>query len=140
MTTEAPITGIVLGFLLIIDPDNEKGKYERLEFLDATAMDARMQQITQEDKELYRTDPTLSYVPTEQEPYTIYLRDDNSELDADEGFDPSGKVKVGDAGYRVTCADCSFGTWFPGPAKERFYRCSDCREQDLSAFEEELGM
>lgn len=65
MTVTALITGTVAGFVLVIDPNNEKGKYERIEYKDASEMTEKQQGISREETARYNAD-TQNYDPMEQ--------------------------------------------------------------------------
>jgi hypothetical protein len=126
-TAAAVITGTVAGFVLVIDPDNNKGLYERVEFSDATVMEAHSRQIERADN---ARNQDINHYATGQIFFTVYRRDDNGEMEPSEGADLSGKTSVGASGYKKFCRDCNTPMWFSGLPSIGSYRCSDCIESD----------
>lgn len=130
MTTIGVITGTVAGFVLILDPDNSDGRYERLEFSDAIAMAAHADQIDRDDVARFKENPNPRFIGTAHQYYTVYQRTDNGEMEPSEGYDPTGKVKVGDLGYKTFCRECHAPMWLIGDPSTGNYRCGDCCESE----------
>jgi hypothetical protein len=137
MTVANLVTGTVAGFVLVIDPNNEKGKYERIEYSDATLMDERINRLRREDTAFYKANRHLNYDPTEENFRTLYRRDDDGEIEEEFAFDPSGETKVGDAAYKAMCK-CGAVSWFTlrkslhEPTPSGKYTCADCNASDSS--------
>ncbi|MES2213663.1 MAG: hypothetical protein V4473_02380 [Patescibacteria group bacterium] len=136
MTATKQITGIVAGFVLVIDPENEKGKLETIRFDDATKMSACMSELTRSETAYYKANPRLNYDPTETRFWTEYKRDDNGQIEKEFSYDPSGNTKVGGLAYRMTCK-CSKNAWFIRRPSEfaadlpaTSYICEDCPVSD----------
>jgi hypothetical protein len=99
MTATTLTTGTVAGFVLIIDPVNETGKYEKLRFSNADEMSARLAQI----QKLRRF---------ETECYALFQPTDSDETERDYSFEPSSGAKVGDLAYKMVCRCCNGISWF----------------------------
>jgi hypothetical protein len=125
------ITGTVAGFVLVIDPNNEKGKQERIEYKDATEMNAKQSIISREEIARYNAD-TRNYDMMPMLFFTQYKRDDNGVITEEEGFSPSGDVKVGDPAHLAKCK-CGKTSWFKihkdtGAYITGEYTCEDCND------------
>jgi hypothetical protein len=86
-------TGKVIGFALVIDPDNDDGKRERFEF---PSPEALWKKVTEVEKENRESPLGAAY-------YTIILCEDGKVLDR-EGVDVSGQTQVGDMQI-LSCED-----------------------------------
>ena len=133
MTAIALITGTVAGFVLVIDPNNEKGKRERIEYKDATEMNAKQKVISREEIVRYNA-YTRNYDMMAMLFFTQYKRDDNGVITEEEGFSPSGDVKVGDPAHLTKCK-CGKTSWFKthrdtGAYLTGEYTCEDCPNGD----------
>lgn len=129
MVATTLITGTVAGFVLVIDPNNEKGKKERIEFQNALEMSAKQRPIYLQEVEKYNAD-TQNYDMMSMLFYTQYKRNDNGVITEEEGYSPSGDVKVGDPVHLATCK-CGKKSWFkthPGDGSylTGTYTCEDC--------------
>jgi hypothetical protein len=104
MTAIQMITGTVSGFVLVIDPNNTKSKFERVEYSDAAQMNAHVSRLNREQVADYNANlQNRNWDPTETLYCTLYRRDDNGEIEQENGFDLSGKTNVGDPAYKAVC-------------------------------------
>ena len=127
MTATNLITGTVAGFVLVIDPENEKGKYGKVEYLDFTLMNACVSELRRKQFTDYNADPQ-NYDPIETLYYTLYKRDNDNCVEQEEGFDTSGNTQVGTIAHKLTCK-CGKTAWFKQLSKRTessTYVCEDC--------------
>lgn len=133
MTATKLVTGTVAGFVLVIDPENEKGKFEQLNFDDATKMSTRISELMRADNEFYKANPRLNYDPTETRFWTEFKRDDDGEIEQEFSYDPSGKTVIGTRAYRGMCK-CGAISWMKfndsNPHPDGTFTCADCNKED----------
>jgi len=115
-STQAPVMGLVSGFLLIIDLENLRDKYERVVFSDTLGIAARVKQIEAAD------------LQTSTDYFTLIRREDTGEVEEYEGIDFSGKTEVGECRVKLFCK-CGKSEWFQNhkyaPAS-RTFECEEC--------------
>ncbi|MBI3888711.1 hypothetical protein HY311_02875 [Candidatus Nomurabacteria bacterium] len=127
------IIGTVAGFVLVIDPNNEKGKRERIEYNDAVEMNTKQHGIWLEEVRRFNAD-TKNYDMMVMQFFTQYKREDNGIITEEEGFSQSGDVKVGDATHIASCG-CGKTSWFKinkdsGAYLTGKYTCEDCGDKE----------
>ena len=104
------VTGKVAGFVLVVDPDNNRSEYERIPFEDLPALWERVRYV-ESACDSHSSDGGDCF-PTAMLYYTQFRRDDNGEIEEQEGADVSGKTKVGDAYHNLVCK-CGDSSWTP---------------------------
>jgi len=141
MTAIQLITGTVSGFVLVIDPNNENGKFEKIEYSDAAQMSTHVARLNREQVADYNANlNSRNWNPTETLYCTLYRRDDNGEVEQENGFDVSGKTNVGDPAYKAVCK-CGKISWFKHrkgacePTPSGTYTCEDCNVPDERQFD-----
>ena len=122
------VTGKVAGFVLVVDPDNDRGEYERIPFTKLPALWERVRYVESAcDK--HSSDGGDCF-PTETLCYTQFRRDDNGEIEEQEGADASGDTNIGDAYTKLTCK-CGQTAWTPSYlGGDTGYVCEDCNTGD----------
>src|SRR5687768_16743685 len=89
------ITGKVSGFVLVVDPNNDRHEYERILFDDAKAFWEKVGAV--EDECSSHASDGGDCFPTDMLYYTQFRRDDNGAVEEQEGVGVSGDTKIGDA-------------------------------------------
>lgn len=137
----------VVRFVLIIDPNNEKGKNETIEFTDAADLSAKRTELQREEVAYYKAHPRENYDPMETSFFTEYRRDDDGTIFKQDSYSipMSGRPsrKAGDKSYLVTCK-CGKTNWSDLPDDEEYrryisdkYVCENCNrgDDDISRYD-----
>lgn len=145
--TKTLTTATLVRFVLIIDPNNEKGKKERLVFLDAANLSAKRTELQREEIAYYKAHPAENYDPMETSFFTEYSRDDDGTIFQQNSYSipMSGRPsrKSGDKSYLVTCK-CGKTNWSDLPDEEEYrshitgeYVCENCNRDgdDISLYD-----
>jgi hypothetical protein len=134
-------TATVVRFVLIIDPNNEKGKKETFEFTDAADLSAKRTEFQKEEIAYYKAHPNENYDPMEHHFFTEYRRDDDGTIFQQDSYSVPMKGrpsrKAGDKSRLVTCK-CGKTDWLDFPPKDEIrdypvtgeYVCEDCNRGD----------
>lgn len=120
-----PIPGVVAGWTLIIDPEHQDNRFERIEFDDVQALRDHKKKF--DDAEAKAEAETEGYWGVSALMFTRFRYPDGSQKEEEGLFSlMSGtQANIGDRFLRIFCAKCQQGAWFPEGVSET-YTCGDC--------------
>lgn len=119
------ITGTVVGFVLVVDPKNEKGLLDKVFYEDACAMHKHAEAFAKSERVFYSRNADLKHDPTAMVFLTQFRRDDNGVIEEQTGFDPSGNTQIGDIFLRLACR-CGKAEWSQQCPPSGGYICEIC--------------
>ena len=117
---KGPVLGKVAGFVLVIDPENKRGKRERVEFSDLNLLTKRAHAACEEM--FVSESPRVAL-------FTVF-QTTSGELEEQEGIDPIRPL--GSPAVKVFCKDrdCENPVgWTTGYRDPRGSLCGSCRER-----------